>query len=155
VTERVVSQLLTEMDGIEALKGVVVLAATNRIDRVDQALQRPGRFDFLVEMPLPDETVRRAILAVQTRNTPLADDVDLDVLAAETEDYVGADLEGLCHKAAMLAIREHLDRTLSTNPAEPSQKEGSYDFAELRVARRHYTDAYHSMAVRLRDHPNR
>ncbi|MEI8165180.1 MAG: CDC48 family AAA ATPase [Chloroflexales bacterium] len=155
VTERVVSQLLTEMDGIEALKGVVVLAATNRIDRVDLALQRPGRFDFLVEMPLPDETVRRAIMAVLTRNTPLADDVDLDILASETVGYVGADLEGLCHKAAMLAIREYLDRPQGDSPAAPTQKEGTYEFTDLRVARRHYVQAYHDMAVRLRDHPNR
>lgn len=155
VTERVVSQLLTEMDGIEALKGVVVLAATNRIDRVDPALQRPGRFDFLVEMPLPDETVRRAILEVQTRNTPLADDVDLGILAVETVGYVGADLEGLCHRAAMLAIREYLDRPQGTTPAAPTQKEGTYDFGDLRVARNHYAQAYHDMAVRLRNHPNR
>ena len=155
VTERVVSQLLTEMDGIEALKGVVVLAATNRIDRVDLALQRPGRFDFLVEMPLPDEAVRQAILAVQTRNTPLAADVDLAILAAETVGYVGADLEGLCHKAAMLAIREYLDRLQIDDPAAPTQKESTYDFTELRVARRHYAAAYRDMAVRLRDHPNR
>jgi transitional endoplasmic reticulum ATPase len=153
VTERVVSQLLTEMDGIEALKGVVVLAATNRIDRVDVALQRPGRFDFLVEMPRPDETVRRAILVVQTRNTPLADDVDLGVLAAETVGYVGADLEGLCHKAAMLAIREYLDRPENIAPPDPTEKEGTYDFADLRVSRRHYVSAYRDMALRLRDHP--
>ena len=147
------SQLLTEMDGIEALKGVVVLAATNRIDRVDVALQRPGRFDFLVEMPRPDETVRRAILVVQTRNTPLADDVDLGVLAAETVGYVGADLEGLCHKAAMLAIREYLDRPENIAPPDPTEKEGTYDFADLRVSRRHYVSAYRDMALRLRDHP--
>jgi transitional endoplasmic reticulum ATPase len=155
VTERVVSQLLTEMDGIEALKGVVVLAATNRIDRVDLALQRPGRFDFLVEMPLPDEKVRLAILVVQTRNTPLADDVDLKTLAEETVGYVGADLEGLCHKAAMLAIREYLDRPENAAPAALVQKDGTYDFTDLRVARRHFAESYHSMAVRLRDHPNR
>jgi transitional endoplasmic reticulum ATPase len=155
VTERVVSQMLTELDGIEALKGVVVLAATNRIDRVDPALQRPGRFDFLVEMPLPDTTVRRAILAVLTRKMPLADDVDLDVLAAETEGYVGADLEGLCHKAAMLGIREYIERRQSDSPAELPQKEDPNDFTALRVARRHYVDAYHAMSVRLRDYPNR
>jgi len=153
VTERVVSQLLTEMDGIEALKGVVVLAATNRIDRVDPALQRPGRFDFLVEMPLPDEAVRRAILGVQTRNMPLAKDVDLDVLSTETEGFVGADLEGLCHKAAMLAIREHLDHQQGDTTATPPQKEATYDFTELRVARHHFTDAYRDRAVHLRDYP--
>jgi transitional endoplasmic reticulum ATPase len=103
-------------------------------------------------MPRPDETVRRAILAVQTRKMPLADDVDLGVLAAETAGYVGADLEGLCHKAALLAIREYIERRQADNTAEPSQKEIPYDFADLRVARRHYTDAYHDMAVRLRDH---
>ena len=151
VTERVVSQLLTELDGIEDLKGVVVLAATNRLDMVDPALLRPGRFDFLVEMPWPDETVRKAILSVQTRKMPLADDVDLAVLAAETAGYVGADLEGLCHKAALLAIREYIERQQVDNAAEPSQKEMPYDFAELRIARRHYTDAYRDMAVRLRD----
>jgi transitional endoplasmic reticulum ATPase len=153
VTERVVSQLLTELDGIEALKGVMVLAATNRIDRVDPALQRPGRFDFLVEMPVPDKAVRRAILGVQTRKTPLADDVDLDVLAAETEGYVGADLEGLCHKAAMLGIREYIESRQGDSPTALSQKEDPNEFAELRVARRHYTDAYRDMSVRLRDHP--
>ncbi|NTW97766.1 MAG: AAA family ATPase, partial [Oscillochloris sp.] len=153
VTERVVSQLLTEMDGIEALKGVVVLAATNRIDRVDPALQRPGRFDFLVEMPLPDEAVRRAILGVQTRNMPLAKDVDLDVLSTETEGFVGADLEGLCHKAAMLAIREHLDHQQGDTTATPPQKEATYDFTELRVARHHFTDAYRDRALHLRDYP--
>jgi transitional endoplasmic reticulum ATPase len=152
VTERVVSQMLTEMDGIEALKGVVVVAATNRLDRVDPALQRPGRFDFLVEMPVPNRQARRAILEVQTRRTPLAADVDLDALAAESEGWVGADLEGLCHKAAMLAIREFLAERASSAPA-PSQKEESYDFAELRVARRHFDAASADMAVRLRDRP--
>ncbi|MBX0328862.1 CDC48 family AAA ATPase [Oscillochloris sp. ZM17-4] len=155
VTERVVSQLLTEMDGIEALKGVVVLAATNRLDRIDLALQRPGRFDFLVEMPHPDERARRAILGVQTRHMPLADDVSLDVLATETTGYVGADLEGMCHKAAMIAIREFLDRRRQASPAEPVSKEGSYDFTALRVARSHFIDAHRDTALRLRDHPNR
>jgi transitional endoplasmic reticulum ATPase len=109
VAERVVSQLLTELDGIEELKGVVVLAATNRVDRLDPALLRPGRFDFLVELPVPDREARLAILRVHTRNMPLAGDVDLDVLAVETEGLVGADIEGLCRRAALLAIREFLE----------------------------------------------
>jgi len=126
VTERVISQLLTELDGIEELKGVVVLAATNRLDMVDPALLRPGRFDFLVELPLPDREARLAILRVHTRGMPLADDpsisspvpaalaqagqaVKLETLAAETEGWVGADLEGLCHRAALLAIHEYLE----------------------------------------------
>jgi transitional endoplasmic reticulum ATPase len=109
VTERVVSQLLTELDGIEELKGVVVLAATNRVDRLDPALLRPGRFDFLVELPVPDREARLAIWRVHTRNMPLADDIDLDALAVETEGLVGADIEGLCRRAALLAIREFLE----------------------------------------------
>jgi len=109
VTERVVSQLLTELDGIEELKGVVVLAATNRLDRVDPALLRPGRFDFLVELPIPDLQTRLDILHIHTQKMPLAGDVSLEYLAKTTEGMAGADLEGLCHRAALLAIREFLD----------------------------------------------
>jgi len=111
VSERVVSQFLSELDGIEELKGVVVLGATNRLDRVDPALQRPGRFEFLVELPVPDEETRLAILAVHTRDMPLADDVELAALAAQTEGSTGADVEGLCQRAGLLAIREFLGET--------------------------------------------
>ncbi|MGA9351599.1 MAG: CDC48 family AAA ATPase [Anaerolineae bacterium] len=109
VTERVVSQLLAEMDGIEELKGVVVLAATNRLDIVDPALLRPGRFEILVELPIPDQEARLAIFQVHTRGKPLAPDVDLGKLAECTEGMVGADIEGLCRQAAMMAIREFLE----------------------------------------------
>ena len=109
VTERVVSQLLAEMDGIEELKGVVVLAATNRLDIVDPALLRPGRFDVLVELPVPDREARMAILRVHTQGKPLAPDVDLSQLAERTVGLVGADIEGICRQAAMLAIREFLE----------------------------------------------
>ncbi|MCL5996296.1 MAG: CDC48 family AAA ATPase [Chloroflexi bacterium] len=109
VTERVVSQLLTELDGIEELKGVVILAATNRLDLVDSALLRPGRFDLLFEMPIPDEQTRLQIIRVHTKKMPLASDVDLGVLATRMEGRVGADIEGLCRQAAVLAMREFLD----------------------------------------------
>ena len=109
VTERVVSQLLSELDGIEELKGVVVLAATNRLDRVDPALLRPGRFDFLVELPMPDLPTRLDILRIHTKDMPLAGDVSLEDLAKTTDGMAGADLEGLCHRAALQAIREYLD----------------------------------------------
>ncbi|PDW01088.1 CDC48 family AAA ATPase [Candidatus Chloroploca asiatica] len=150
VTERVVSQLLTELDGIESLKGVVVLAATNRIDRVDAALQRPGRFDFLVEMPRPDLAARQAIIAVLTRRMPLGDDVDLDAMARDYEGAVGADLEGLCHRAALLAIREYLDRRAGS--AERMEREELYDFAELCVNQRHFDAARRDLAVPVRHH---
>ncbi len=114
VTERVVSQLLAEMDGIEELKGVVVLAATNRLDILDPALLRPGRFDVLVELPVPDREARMAILRVHTQGKPLAPDVDLSQLAERTVGLVGADIEGVCRQAAMLAIREFLEHQRST-----------------------------------------
>lgn len=118
VTERVISQFLTEMDGIEELKGVVVLAATNRIDLIDPALLRSGRFDLLFELPEPNAEVRENIFKIHTRNKTLAKNVDLHKLAAETEGMVGADIEFICRKAAMLAIHEAIttanDQTMET-----------------------------------------
>ena len=117
LSERVVSQLLTELDGIEELRGVTVLAATNRSDMLDPALLRPGRFDVLIEIPLPDVTTRRAILEVQTRGCPLAADVDLDALSAETDGFVGADLAGLCREATMEAARRFITQDKSPDSA--------------------------------------
>ena len=108
VTERVVSQLLTELDGIEELRGVVVLAATNRPDILDPALLRPGRFELQLELPQPDAAGRAAIFAVHTRGKPLAVDVNLARLVSRTEGKVGADIEGICRQAALAAIREFL-----------------------------------------------
>jgi transitional endoplasmic reticulum ATPase len=118
VTERVVSQMLTELDGIEELKGVVILAATNRLDLIDTALLRPGRFDLLFEMPVPDEETRLHIFRVHTRKMPLAQDVDLAVLAAQTAGRVGADIEGVCRQAAVLALREFIDLHRAANLEE-------------------------------------
>jgi transitional endoplasmic reticulum ATPase len=106
VSERVVSQLLTEMDGIEDLKGVTVLGATNRLDMVDPALLRPGRFDVLLELPLPGRPQRRDILSIHTQGLPLSEDVDLERLADLTQGRTGADLAALCQQAGMLALRE-------------------------------------------------
>jgi len=102
--ERMVAQLLVEMDGVADPPGVVVLGATNRLDRIDPALLRPGRFDLVVEMPLPDLAARRAILAVHVARMPLAPDVDCAALAAATEGFVGADLAGLCRRAGLEAL---------------------------------------------------
>lgn len=109
VTDRVISQFLTEMDGIEDLKGVVVLAATNRIDLIDPALLRSGRFDLMFEMPIPDEKTREQIFAIHTASKPLAKDVNLTKLAKSTEGLVGADIEFICRKASMIAIRELIE----------------------------------------------
>jgi transitional endoplasmic reticulum ATPase len=110
VSERMVGQLLLEMDGIESLDDVVVLAATNRPDLVDQALLRPGRFDTVVELPLPDEESRLAILQVHCRRHRLSADVCLTRIAAATEGSSGADLEALCRAAVMHAMRESIQR---------------------------------------------
>ncbi|MHA1595994.1 MAG: CDC48 family AAA ATPase [Candidatus Baldrarchaeia archaeon] len=109
VTERIVNQLLTEMDGIVPLKNVVVMAATNRPDILDPALLRPGRFDRLVYVPPPDKTGRYEIFKVHTRNMPLAEDVDLERLAEITEGYTGADIEAVCREAALCALREDIN----------------------------------------------
>ncbi|HDN74065.1 MAG TPA: AAA family ATPase, partial [Archaeoglobus sp.] len=109
VTERVISSLLTEIDGLESLHDVVVMAATNRPDLLDPALLRPGRFDRLILVPPPDEQARLEIFKIYTRKMPLAEDVDLLELARVTKGYVGADIEAICKEAAILALREDLN----------------------------------------------
>ena len=111
VTERIVNQLLTSLDGIEVLQGVVVIAATNRPDILDNALLRAGRFDKLIFIPAPDKDSRKKILEVHTGKMPLAKDVDLEALAEETEGYVGSDLENLCREGGMMAFRENPEAT--------------------------------------------
>ena len=112
VTERMVNQLLTSLDGMEVLQGVVVIAATNRPDIMDPALTRAGRFDKLIYIPSPDKESRTQILKVHTKNMPLAEDVSLETIAERTEGYVGADLENLCREAGMTAYREDPEATL-------------------------------------------
>ncbi len=109
VTDRIVNQLLTEMDGIIPLQNVVVIAATNRPDILDPALLRPGRFDRLIYVPPPDKNARKEILKVHTRKVPLAKDVDLDKIAEMTEGYTGADLAALVREAVMAKLREKLE----------------------------------------------
>ena len=109
VTERVISQLLTEMDGIVTLEDIVVIAATNRPDIVDSAVLRPGRFDRLIYVPEPDEKSRLQIFKIYTRSMPLAKDVDLNQLAAAAKYYSGADIESLCREAAMYTLRRDVN----------------------------------------------
>jgi transitional endoplasmic reticulum ATPase len=108
VTERVVSQILTEMDGLEALHNVVVIAATNRPDIIDPALLRAGRFDRLVFIPPPDLEARKEILKIHTKGKPLDKDVDLDKLAAKMDHFSGADIAAVCNEAVMLSIRDYV-----------------------------------------------
>jgi transitional endoplasmic reticulum ATPase len=133
VSERVVSQLLTELDGIEELEDVVVIATSNRPDLIDPALLRPGRLDRHVHVPVPDEEARRAIFEVHTREKPLADDVDLDRLARRTEGYVGADVEAVTREAAMAASREFI------NSVEPEDIDDT--LGNVRITMAHFEDA--------------
>ncbi|MEI6456071.1 MAG: CDC48 family AAA ATPase [bacterium] len=118
VTDRVISQFLTEMDGIEDMKGVVVLAATNRIDLIDPALLRSGRFDLMFELPAPDEKTREKIFEIHTANKPLHKNISLKKLAQATEGLVGADIEFICRKASVMAIREIIEN-LKEQAEEP------------------------------------
>lgn len=118
VTDRVIGQFLTEMDGIEDMKGVVVLAATNRIDLIDPALLRSGRFDLQFELQAPDQQTREKIFAIHTKNKSLEDDVNLKKLAIDSEGMVGADIEFICRKASVMAIREIIE-TLKDQEEEP------------------------------------
>jgi transitional endoplasmic reticulum ATPase len=134
VTERVISQLLTELDGLEVLEDVVVIAATNRPDIVDPALIRPGRFDRLLYIPPPDHESRRQILQIHTKKVPLAGDVNINSLVDKTDGYTGADIASFVSSAVMLAIREHISKY--RDPAEAESHA-----SELFVQTRHIEEA--------------
>jgi len=110
VAERVLSQFLSEVDGIEELKGVLVLGATNRLDTLDPAVLRPGRFDEVVEIPIPNEEDRKEIFEIHLRNKPLSSRIVLDDLVSKTEGFSGADIAGACHKAALTALRRVVEQ---------------------------------------------
>ncbi|WP_276260841.1 AAA family ATPase [Haloglomus litoreum] len=143
VTERVVSQLLTELDGLEDNPNVVVLAATNRRDALDPALLRPGRLEEHVEVPAPDAEGRRAILRVHGRGKPFADDVDLDEFVPVTEGFSGADLEALVRTASMRAIREFA--------SEMGPEAANERADEVRITRAHFEQALESVEPSLGD----
>ena len=109
VTERVLNQMLAEMDGLEDLKDIIVIGATNRPDMLDSALLRPGRFDKILLVNAPEEEGRLNILKIHTKNMPLAKDVNLKDFAKKTDGYTGADLESLVREAGMLALREDIE----------------------------------------------
>ncbi len=134
VTERVISQFLTEMDGLEELRNVVIIAATNRPDIVDPALLRPGRFDRMLLVPPPDLEARKQIFRIHTKKTPLAEDVKLDELARKTEGYTGADIASICNTAVMLSIKEHIGKAKDAEDAKKRAK-------GLKVAKRHFDEA--------------
>ncbi len=124
---------------MEALRGVLVVGATNRRDLLDGAMLRPGRFDRIVEIPLPDEEARKAILAVHARALPLADGADAVAFAHRTEGWSGADLAALCHEASLLAIRQAI--------ADGVDVADEAAVAAVKVTRRHLEDALAKVAA--------
>ncbi|KAM7234190.1 hypothetical protein CapIbe_014348 [Capra ibex] len=129
VADRVLAQLLTEMDGIEQLKNVTVLAATNRPDRIDKALMRPGRIDRIIYVPLPDAATRREILNLQFHSMPINNEVDLNELILQTDTYSGAEIIAVCREAALLALEE--------------------DITANCIMKRHFTQALSAVTPRL------
>jgi transitional endoplasmic reticulum ATPase len=123
VTERVISQILTELDGLEELRDVVVIGATNRPDMIDPALLRPGRFDRLLYVPPPDLEARKEIFKIHLKGKPLAGTVNIDELAAKTDGFTGADIEAICETASMLAIREYIEKYKGSDVMKAKLKE--------------------------------
>jgi transitional endoplasmic reticulum ATPase len=134
VTERVISQLLTELDGLEILTNVIVIGATNRPDIIDLALLRPGRFDRLLYVPPPDRDSRIEIIKIHTTKKPLAEDVKVEELADHTDSYTGADIASLSSAAVMLALREHVSKY-------QDPKEANKHVQELKIHMRHFEEA--------------
>ncbi len=134
VTDRVVSQLLTEIDGIEALKDVWVIAATNRPDMLDDALLRPGRLDYRLEVPKPDQQGREAILAVHLRGKPVAAGVDVAALAEPTAGLSAADIRFMCDRAAMNALRRVF----------PTSATATVDAASAQISQADFDEALHA-----------
>jgi transitional endoplasmic reticulum ATPase len=135
VTERVVSQILTELDGLDALKDVVVIAATNRPDMVDPSLMRPGRIDRMLYIPIPDLEARKTIIRIHTKGKPLSPELDLDKLAETMEGYNGADIAATCSAASMAAVNEHLAKY--SDPKEAAKHKD-----ELTVTMDHFRRAF-------------
>lgn len=141
-TERVVSQILTELDGIEELHNIIVIAATNRPDIIDPALLRPGRFDRLIYISQPDLSARTEIFRIHTKDKPLESEIDIKLLANRTEGYTGADISAVCNEAAMLAIREFVLGKKELN------KES---VANYKILSRHFEEALHKVKATSRE----
>jgi transitional endoplasmic reticulum ATPase len=156
VTERLVSQMLTEIDGLEDLKGVVIIGATNRPDIIDEALLRPGRFDRLLEIPIPDKEARKQILQIHLKKKPLGADVDIAKLVDLTDRYTGAEIEALVNAAAIAAVREYIlskeqksikEKDTNNTKSTSEMKKEKYDYnkdkkeedeGELEISMKHF-----------------
>lgn len=137
--DRVLNQILTEMDGMNAKKNVFVIGATNRPDQIDTALLRPGRLDQLIYIPLPDEASRLSVLNATLRKSPIAKDVDLALIAKHTQGFSGADLTEICQRACKLAIRESIAKEILREKIEDKMDEDEDPVPE--ITRAHFEEA--------------
>ena len=152
VSERMISQFLVEMDGIEELKGVVVLAATNRIDLIDAALLRSGRFDLLLQLPKPDEKTRKEIFEIHTRHKPLASDVNLEKFIKVTEGKVGSDIAFICRRASMYAIKDYVENQKSLQLTQKKSSKGIKEESkkeehQLLISKQHFEEALKTVTL--------
>jgi transitional endoplasmic reticulum ATPase len=129
--DRVLNQILTEMDGMNQKKNVFIIGATNRPDQIDSALLRPGRLDQLIYIPLPDEPSRLSILKATLRNSPIAPNVDLGFLSKSTHGFSGADLTEVCQRAAKLAIRESIEADIRRARERKEREEAAGDEVKM------------------------
>src|ERR671925_11222 len=134
ISDRIISQILTELDGISELHGVVVIAATNRPDMIDTALLRPGRFDRIVFVPNPDKKTRRKIMKIYAKDKPIGSDVDLEKIAEATEGFTGADSSAIVNTAVSLVLHEYLAKY-------PTPEEAGKHASEAHVMMRHFEEA--------------
>ena len=135
VSERIVSQVLTELDGLDNLKDVVVITATNRVDMVDPALMRPGRIDRILYIPNPDLEARKMIFNIHLNNKPISDTLDMEKLASLTDGYSGADIASICSAASIVAINEHLSKY-------PDEEEANSEKDEIEITDKHFKKAF-------------
>lgn len=131
--DRVLNQILTEMDGMNQKKNVFIIGATNRPDQIDSALLRPGRLDQLIYIPLPDEVSRISILTAALKKSPVAPEVDLNFLARKTHGFSGADLTEICQRAAKLAIRASIDADIRAEREKTARQEAGEEVMEEEV----------------------
>ena len=141
VGDRVLAQMLTEMDGVEDGMGqVTILAATNRPDMIDKALMRPGRIDKVVYVPLPDKRTRLEILKVHTKGKPLAEDIQLDILKELTKGYSGAEIAAVCNEAAMKALEEIVENYTDNT---------KHSYVDEKIAKKHFDNALKTIKPRI------
>ena len=152
VTERMISQMLTELDGLEILNGVVVIGATNRVDIIDEALLRPGRFDKVIEIPFPDVDSRKQIIQIHLKKKPIdSDSLSVDKILELTVGFTGAEIEGLINSAAVMALRDFLKEHAKNTEQNNRSKIEKQDLEKFKITLKHIIRAKEKMKVNLKN----